>query len=115
MTVEECYNAFGGNYSEAIGRLGSDALIKRFMLKFSSQCGYDTLCQAMEQKDYETAFAAAHTLKGVCMNLSFAVLGESSSMLTEALRNGFSEEVPGLFIQVQDDYKKTINAINEIA
>ena len=115
MTVEECYNAFGGNYSEAIGRLGSDIIIKKFMLKFSSQCGYDELCQAMEEKNYETAFAAAHTLKGVCMNLSFAVLGESSSLLTEALRNGFSEEVPGLFVQVQDDYKKTIDAINGIA
>ncbi len=115
MTVEECYNAFGGDYSEAIGRLGNDALIKRFMLKFSSQCGYDALCQAMEEGNYKAAFEAAHTLKGVCMNLSFAILGKSSSLLTEALRNGFSEEVPGLFAQVQDDYKKTVDAINEIA
>ena len=114
MTVEECYNAFGGDYSEAIGRLGSDVLIKRFMLKFSSQCGYDSLCKAMEEED-EAAFTAAHTLKGVCMNLSFAVLGKSSSLLTEALRNGFSEEVPGLFGQVQEDYKKTVDAINEVA
>ena len=115
MTVEECYNAFGGDYSEAIGRLGSDVLIKRFMLKFSSQCGYDSLCKAMEEEDYEAAFTAAHTLKGVCMNLSFAVLGISSSLLTEALRNGFSEEIPGLFGQVQEDYKKTVDAINEVA
>ena len=49
------------------------------------------------------------------MNLSFAVLGKSSSLLTEALRNGFSEEVPGLFGQVQEDYKKTVDAINEVA
>ena len=115
MTIEECYNAFGGNYSQAAGRLHSDAIIKKFMLKFPEQCGYDALYKAMEEKDYKAAFAAAHTLKGVCMNLSFTVLEESSSMLTEALRNGFSEEVPGLYEKVQSDYKKTVDVINEIA
>ncbi|MCX4327957.1 MAG: Hpt domain-containing protein [Lachnospiraceae bacterium] len=115
MTVEECYNAFGGDYKQAAGRLYSDAIIKKFMIKFPSQCGYDELCKAIEEKDYKAAFAAAHTLKGVCMNLSFTALEESSSMLTEALRNGFSEEVPGLYIKVQSDYKRILDVINEIA
>ncbi|MFG6392801.1 MAG: Hpt domain-containing protein [Lachnospiraceae bacterium] len=112
MTVEECYNAFGGDYSQAAGRLHSDVVIKKFMLKFPSQCGYDALCKAMEEKDYKEAFAASHTLKGVCMNLSFTALEESSSLLTEALRNGFSDEVPGLYKRVQKDYQKTIDVIN---
>ncbi len=115
MTVEECYNAFGGDYKQAAGRLHSDAIIKKFMLKFPAQCGYDELCKAIEEEDYKAAFAAAHTLKGVCMNLSFAALEESSSLLTEALRNGFFEEVPGLYVKVQSDYKRTVDAINKIS
>ena len=115
MTVEECYAALQGDYSQACSRLHSDVIIKKFMLKFPNQCGYDKLCQAMEEEDYKEAFAAAHTLKGVCMNLSFTMLGESSSQLTEALRNGFFEEVPGLYVKVQSDYKRTVDAINKIS
>ena len=30
MTVQECYEAIGGNYQEAIGRMMDDARVKRF-------------------------------------------------------------------------------------
>ncbi|HBA97823.1 MAG TPA: phosphorelay protein [Lachnospiraceae bacterium] len=112
MTVEECYNALKGDYSQARARLHSDNIIKKFMLKFPGQCGYDKLSQAMDEKDYKEAFVASHTLKGVCMNLSFTMLEKSSSKLTEALRDGYSDEVPGLYAQVQDDYRQTIEAID---
>lgn len=112
MTVEECYNALNGDYSQAHARLHNDNIIKKFMLKFPDQCGYDKLCQAMDNADYKEAFAASHTLKGVCMNLSFTMLGDSSSKLTDALRNGYSNNVAELYAQVQNDYKQTIEAIN---
>ena len=71
MTIEECYEALEGDYSQAKVRLHSDAIIKKFVLKFPAQCGYDALCKAVEEEDYKAAFGAAHTLKGVCMNLNF--------------------------------------------
>lgn len=114
MTIEECYNALNGDYSQARSRLHSDAIIKKFMLKFPAQCGYDKLCQAMDEGNYQDAFAASHTLKGVCMNLSFTMLGDSSSELTEALRDGYSEGVDKLYAQVQDDYKQTVEAIENL-
>ncbi len=114
MTIEECYNALKGDYNQARTRLHSDNIIKKFVLKFPSQCGYDKLCQAMDEKDYKEAFVAAHTLKGVCMNLSFSMLEVSSSKLTEALRDGYSDEVPELYSQVQNDYSQTIEAINKL-
>lgn len=112
MTIEECYAVLQGDYSQACSRLHSDAIIKKFMLKFPNQCGYDKLCQAMDAEDYKEAFAAAHTLKGVCMNLSFTMLGESSSQLTDALRDGYSDGVKELYMQVQKDYKQTVEAID---
>lgn len=114
MTVEECYSSLEGDYKQALLRLHSDKIIKKFMMKFPGQCGYDMLCQAMDEKDYGAAFSAAHTLKGVCMNLDFTKLKESSSKLTEALRNGYSDDVPGLFMQVKDDYRQTVEAINRL-
>ena len=41
----------------------------------------------MENKNYEDAFRSAHTLKGVCQNLSFDRLYEVSNELTELLRD----------------------------
>ena len=70
MTMQECYKAIGGNYEAVLGRLHSEALIQRFTLKFLEDQSYLQLKQALENKNYEDAFRSAHTLKGVCQNLS---------------------------------------------
>ena len=48
-----------------------------------------------ELRNYEDAFRSAHTLKGVCQNLSFDRLYEVSHELTELLRDGTGEQ-PGI-------------------
>lgn len=78
MTMQECYKAIGGNYEAVLGRLHSEALIQRFTLKFLEDQSYLQLKQALENKNYEDAFRSAHTLKGVCQNLSFDRLYEVS-------------------------------------
>lgn len=78
MTMQECYKAIGENYEAVLGRLHSEALIQRFTLKFLEDQSYLQLKQALENKNYEDAFRSAHTLKGVCQNLSFDRLYEVS-------------------------------------
>ena len=34
MTVKECYEQMGSDYESVLGRMGSEAMIKRFALKF---------------------------------------------------------------------------------
>ena len=62
------------------------------------------------------AFRAAHTLKGVCANLSFNKLLDSSSRLTEELRPE-TDEIPdtakGMMAEVERDYEATVEAIRE--
>ena len=111
MTLKECYAAMGGDYDEAIGRLRSEKLVQKFVLKFLNDQSYDLLCASMESGDYEEAFRAAHTIKGVCSNLAFTVLGKSSSALSEALRNGYTPEADGLAEQVKREYQETVQAI----
>ena len=86
MTMRECYEAIGGNYEDVLGRLRSEALIRKFTLKFLEDQSYPQLKQALNDKNYEDAFRSAHTLKGVCQNLSFDRLCEVSHELTELLR-----------------------------
>ena len=112
MTLQECYAAMGADYDEVLGRLRSERLVQKFVLKFPADGSYDLLCRSMEDHDDAEAFRASHTIKGMCQNLSFTKLGQSSHELTEALRNGRTPEADGLFEQVRADYKETVDAIS---
>lgn len=111
MTLKECYDALGGDFDEAMGRLRSERLVQKFVLKFLNDGSYTLLNSSFEQKDWGEAFRAAHTIKGVCQNLSFDVLGESSSELCEALRGGYTPQADSLVERVRKDYQRTVQAI----
>lgn len=111
MTLQECYAAMGGDYAGVTSRLPTERMVQKFVLKFLNDGSYDLLVRSMEAGNYEEAFRAAHTIKGVCSNLAFNVLGKSSSELSEALRHGYTPEADGLADQVKEDYRKTTDAI----
>lgn len=111
MTLKECYAALGGDYDAVLGRLPGEKFVQKFVLKFLNDGSYDLLLRSMEEQNYEEAFRAAHTIKGVCQNLDFTRLYRSSSQLSEALRNGFTPEAPALAEQVKEDYARTTAAI----
>lgn len=113
MTLEECYAAMGGDYQEAMGRLRSEKLVQKFVLKFLNDGSYGLLCDSLAAGDREEAFRAAHTIKGVCANLAFNDLLASSEALTEALRDGKPAQ-PGeeaLIQKVHEDYQRSVRAI----
>lgn len=86
MTLEELYQEIGGNYQSVKERLRREDRIEKFVLLFLKDGSYESFWQAWERGSTEDAFRAVHTLKGVCMNLSFDALYRVSSMLTECLR-----------------------------
>ena len=81
MTLQECYEALGGNYQEVSSRLPSEKFIQKFVLKFLDDQSYQLLEDSWQSGNDEEAFRAAHTIKGMCQNLSFTTLQESSSQL----------------------------------
>ena len=111
MTLQECYAAMSGNYDDAIGRLRSERLVQKFVLKFLDDKSYDLLISSLEQGNSEEAFRAAHTIKGMCQNLGFNTLLASSAELTEALRSGLTPEAGPLCERVKEDYGRTVTAI----
>lgn len=111
MTLQECYEALGGNYQEVSSRLPSEKFIQKFVLKFLDDQSYQLLEDSWQSGNDEEAFRAAHTIKGMCQNLSFTTLQESSSQLTESLRSGRTPESVGLLEQVRTDYQRTAEAI----
>ena len=113
MTIQECYKAIGGNYEDVLRRLHNEALIQKFTLKFLEGPSYLLLKQALRDKNYEDAFRSAHTLKGVCQNLSFDRLYEVSNELTELLRDRTGEQpgIPEAMEKVTEVYELTIKEI----
>ena len=67
----------------------------------------------IEAKDGERAFRAAHTLKGVCINLGFDRLYNVSAELTEKLRGREIEESEELFEQVEKEYYALIAVLKQ--
>lgn len=114
MTLEECYVALEGNYTDAIGRLRSEKLVRKFAVKFLDDPSFQLLEDSLASQDYREAFRAAHTIKGVCQNLAFNKLGTSSEQLTESLRGGWTEAAGSLVEQVRADYRQTINALRQL-
>ena len=115
MTIRECYEKTGSDYENILKRFGSEAMIQRFALKFLKDGSFSDLKNALEAKDGERAFRAAHTLKGICLNLGLDSLYKVSACLTEKLRgrefNGYEEA----YEEVQQEYQKTIEAIRTMA
>lgn len=113
MSIKECYEALEGDYEGTLGRLGSEKLVERFALKFLADVSYPALIKAMEEENYEDAFRAAHTLKGVGLNLGFTKLHEVSDLLTEALRGGNKPGDNALLENVKAEYEKTVKVLKE--
>lgn len=114
MTIHEMYDEIQGDYDDAILRFQADALIERFALKFIDDKSFAELDAAMAAGDAETAFRAAHTLKGVAKNLAFKKLGDSSSRITELLRNGDMADAAEMMSEIRSDYELVINGINRL-
>lgn len=51
MTVRESYEKIGSNFDEVLRRLGSEALVKRFALKFLNDTSFQDLKDALVKKD----------------------------------------------------------------
>jgi HPt (histidine-containing phosphotransfer) domain-containing protein len=83
MTIKECYEQLGQNYEEVLDRLGSEVILKKFVIKFLDDPSFQMLEDGLKEKNADQAFRAAHTIKGICLNLGFDKLYQASSDLTE--------------------------------
>ena len=102
MTIQECYKEMGGDFEGVQKRFGGVAMVEKFAIKFLRDSSF---------QDLEKAFCAAHTLKGICLNLGFDAFYEVSAALTEKLRGRELTGYEADFAAVKECYEKTVAAI----
>ena len=116
MTVRECYEAMGANYEDVEASLRTEERIQKFLLRVLNDSSYDLLCTSMEARNMSEAFRAAHTIKGICQNLSLDRLYESSHALAELLRDRqeYGADLEPALEKVKEDYQMTIQCIRQL-
>lgn len=113
MNLKDCYIKIGGDFDGVMGRLRREQLVTKFLYKFLDDKSFELFESAMRAQDYEEALRAVHTLKGICQNLSFDELYESSSRITNALRKNDISKAMDMAPQLSRDYYKVIHAVEE--
>ena len=114
--MEHCYEEMGADDAEAIRRIGSDERIRKYLGILRRDDSMDILRRALLEGDVDTAFRAAHTIKGSALNLGLSPLTDSSSRLTEALRSkASSETIAPLLEETERAYGKTIACIDKLS
>lgn len=111
MNVEQCYRAFGGDYNGTAMRLVKTELLTRLLRLFEEDTSLEDIDNAIAAGDVESAFRAAHTLKGVALNLGFTELAASSSALTEYFRSGALDGCGKLRDTAARDYNRVKDAL----
>ena len=111
MDLKDCYMNFGGDFDEVLIRLRREQTIQKFVYKFLDDKSFNLFEVSMGNKDYDEALRAVHTLKGICQNLSFTRLFESSNLITEALRANDLNTAIDMMPQLSKNYYEVIDAI----
>ena len=114
MTIKQCYQAMGADYEDVAQRLPSEAMVKKFAMKFSEDESFAQLTEALKSGDVETAFRAVHTMKGLCLTLGFSQLAAPSSELTELLRAKQLDGSEALYNKLAQEYTKTVEFLKAV-
>lgn len=110
--IKELLEATGIRPESALERfMGNEGIYQKFAWKFLDDRNYGALLKAVEEGDAKAAFTAAHTLKGLCGNLSFDRLCGCASEVVEPLRAGDFETAKGKLPELAEAYQETVKAV----
>jgi HPt (histidine-containing phosphotransfer) domain-containing protein len=100
--VLDALRAWGADVDAGMERMYADEQFYTKCLRlFEQDEHFQELDRAMIAKNYEDAFSAVHTLKGVAGNLSLEPLYKSLSAMTEKLRTKITNGVGPLYDEVK--------------
>ena len=114
--LREFFASVGSDADDVIMRLGGNPdLVVRFVTKFLSDGSFSSLKSSLDAGDRDTAFRAAHTLKGVSGTLGFQRLYEKATSVTELLRGGDVDAAKTALPALETEYCLVMEALKNLA
>lgn len=114
--MQALYGRIGGDYCTVMTRMIQEERLIKYLKIFLEEGSYRKLELYLAEGNVEEAFRAAHSLKGICQNMSFVRLENEISEITELLRAGNLDEgkaylpnVKACYEEIITDIKKTID------
>lgn len=116
MDLKSLYSNVGGDYELIMARMGNkEERVIKFLKKFLDDRSFDDLKKALSERNAADMFRAAHTMKGVALNLELHDLQLSSGQLTDAVRDGaIPDNIQELFRQLEKDYNIVIDSVSQL-
>lgn len=115
QTTITALNRAGFNTDDALKRfLDNDRLFLLCLNKLLHTPIYSNLKEAINNKDCQGAFDAAHNLKSVCGNLSHKSLYQLFAIQTECFREGDFEQGVVLMSRIEPVFDTTLDALSAI-
>ncbi len=106
--------AYGIDYTDAIDRFGGSAdFYEKLALRYLDDSNYVNLVAAMEAEDYDAAYKAAHSLKGVSGNLSFARLFKVAAAASDALYQGEPQAAATLMPELKEAHEQVLAGLTK--
>ena len=116
MTLQELYQAMGGDYNQALRILRVEKLIDKHIRKLPNNKIFPAFAEAGKSMDSVALFENAHAIKGVCSNLGLVQMAEIASDISEEFRPGNQRKMTDAEVQekvtrINDMFE---NAVREI-
>ena len=105
---------YGIDYDEAMERMGGSVdFFKQLAMKYLNDTRFVDLVAAMDVKDLDAAYEAAHALKGVSGNLSMTRLFKASAAVSDALYQGEYQAAEKLMPEVKAAHEKAVEGLEK--
>ena len=117
MDIQKFYETIGVDYNLVLRRLLREHLIDKYLHLFLKDNNFDRLGKALEARDYEEAFKAAHTRNARSLSWNPPPLPEAAAELSDYLRPLTAEaldpdEVEKKYEKVKTEYETIKNLIS---
>lgn len=115
MNCLDFYDGLGADSANVVRRLGNETFVRKYLKKFAEDTTVGDLNRYVAEKEYENAFRAAHTVKGLALNLELLPLNGIIVDLTEILRKAVPEsddKIKSLLLAFNKEYNTIIQKIN---
>ena len=106
LTIEKL-KEYGANVEEGLQRcMGNEDFYIKMVNMMLADNSIDKLKEAIAENNLDTAFEAAHALKGVAANLSLTPISDPAVEITEFLRNRTEMDYSELVAKICEQNEK---------